>query len=1196
MTILSFSALIASQACGQTPSKINTPSKYDFPSPVKAFQARSQRSNGKGQRVSGKKGLNFFDDEKIAEKNKMLMNDRMRNQKSEKSLKLNSKKSPGPSPTLSLSDFIVKTEIPKHKKKGARKRAPILQSESNNKEDNLVVEEISTAMKNASIQELAKMTPELKKQYCNSHVWDSVVRNFDKSPDKMSLPPTNDDLVEPLPDQVTDKDKIKVLASLYSHCIRQHLVPNILMEIYLLFQLMTVKESKGQLLKTNGLLGNVHNCVFFAINVLEDQVTLLKHLDRATLKFLIENPRLEIFAMESHLQEKINEILSNEKNNLDDHSSKDEPSSFTTVPYQVETDARAMFPDTQTFQDSKKQRDMFYEMFRQWSATNSKNDIAHSVVKLLSFQTHPVNLRHFATLFIGQLLASLSEPNVESDDLKLLSSLKTKVNSDKLISRIVTRSHFGPGSGPCPDPSFSGDQEFFKEFIVHSTYAFVTHLKDILASSIMSKNDSNDPKVKYDKIVIELRILAKFLGFVEALPYQNWQQTDSPLATDPSRLDLEQVLHSSTKKRKLIITVPWIVEYCSMLDPISIKLPYYQNIFKQLIKIYKFHLNTARNVVTTAEYQLVQDNDQFSSPVKPVSKKASSSSSSPRITEFNAFFLCIHLGWLFERPSFPRELFVDDIQKKDEETEDKVLTTSIDASETCINPPLLYQCCPFVSELKVILCQFQSGFKAKRGSISAGSDARLKLATAEIVSKKKGVLTKVGDKKEEGSNDKEVKDAKSKNMQDALVAHFFQNQSASLKNAVESVIKNISNNVVCKLRKEVITDETKTVMLDISANLKLLYSSSENENDLENIKEELWSQMASMSEKTQGNIQRRCNDIVTEQLVQKVYSSLHCLLPEYTPKPVVNFCSRIIEKRIKEEANEWMGKNLCKELNVNFHTQFEKLWNDHVKALKGNTAAIKQTGVADLSGSDLKEFEILPIYDILIRLKKQTALLNSGGKILTKEKMKEEETFILSLLGQAQVSFAVEFSTAPVEEKALLDESVKGLEYLSFDWALSLFVHYPMMMTPAVQQKFIELWGGHDPKTRPIFCLREAPGSLATLFSPRNLRLLSQSRFLDEAWKKLDFFTGRLLSSGLLLPKVLELQCLELLRKELDDDTLRRFGTLLRSVIDSWQKSPIDKSTNELMDFTEELLDWLPYIFSNMNNQFDDDDFPLLQL
>ena len=147
-------------------------------------------------------------------------------------------------------------------------------------------------------------------------------------------------------------------------------------------------------------------------------------------------------------------------------------------------------------------------------------------------------------------------------------------------------------------------------------------------------------------------------------------------------------------------------------------------------------------------------------------------------------------------------------------------------------------------------------------------------------------------------------------------------------------------------------------------------------------------------------------------------------------------------------------------------------------------------------------------------------------------------------------------------------------------------------MTPEVQQKFIELWGGHDPKMRPLFCLKEAPGSLATLFSPRNLRLLSQSRHLDEAWKKLDFFTGRLLCSGLLLPKVLELQCLELLRKELPNDALRRFGMFLRSVVDSWRKTPIEKS--ELMDFTEELLDWLPYIFSNMNSEYDDN-FPVFQ-
>ena len=44
------------------------------------------------------------------------------------------------------------------------------------------------------------------------------------------------------------------------------------------------------------------------------------------------------------------------------HSSGNNSFQSTSVRFQPETDSRGMFPDAQTFQDFKKQRDMFYEL------------------------------------------------------------------------------------------------------------------------------------------------------------------------------------------------------------------------------------------------------------------------------------------------------------------------------------------------------------------------------------------------------------------------------------------------------------------------------------------------------------------------------------------------------------------------------------------------------------------------------------------------------------------------------------------------------------------------------------------------------------------------------------------------------------------------------------------------------------------
>ena len=248
---------------------------------------------------------------------------------------------------------------------------------------------------------------------------------------------------------------------------------------------------------------------------------------------------------------------------------------------------------------------MFYEIYRNQT---SLGDLGPSVIKLLKLQNHPVNLRHFAALFIDQLLASTCTPEPEepawAQSEQQITQFNTKTSKLAVFeAKFTKRYQFG---GPCPDPTFSGKQEFFKEFIANATYDFVIHLKDLMGKSIIEKNELDKHELEksisdLEKNIVELRVLGKFLGFIETLPYQKWgQDSHSKLADELSELrstqkptvDILELLQSARHNHKLIMTLPWIVEYCSMLDPISVTLEYYQKLFKQLICIYKFHLNT----------------------------------------------------------------------------------------------------------------------------------------------------------------------------------------------------------------------------------------------------------------------------------------------------------------------------------------------------------------------------------------------------------------------------------------------------------------------------------------------------------------------------------------------------------------------------------------------------------------------------
>ena len=141
----------------------------------------------------------------------------------------------------------------------------------------------------------------------------------------------------------------------------------------------------------------------------------------------------------------------------------------------------------------------------------------------------------------------------------------------------------------------------------------------------------------------------------------------------------------------------------------------------------------------------------------------------------------------------------------------------------------------------------------------------------------------------------------------------------------------------------------------------------------EDMKAELLSQVQCMTVKSHLNNHRKGKDIIEEQLAQKVQPSLHLLLPDDTKDTVVKFCYKIIEKRIRQDANDWMKKNWPIEyFAAHFSREFEKLWNEYTKLLTTVTATIKQSGMVNVTKKELLGEDVLPVCQILIQLKVKT--------------------------------------------------------------------------------------------------------------------------------------------------------------------------------------------------------------------------------
>ena len=133
----------------------------------------------------------------------------------------------------------------------------------------------------------------------------------------------------------------------------------------------------------------------------------------------------------------------------------------------------------------------------------------------------------------------------------------------------------------------------------------------LFAIQLNSKSQFENAKELADTI-LTLRLLAKYLGFLVFLPYQNVPTTfSSEKRTQVNEIDdnrvqrplvqclmllvlqmepydiLQCVKDCCDDGTNLVITVPWVVEFCAMMDSQALTIPYYRELLTCLIGIYR---------------------------------------------------------------------------------------------------------------------------------------------------------------------------------------------------------------------------------------------------------------------------------------------------------------------------------------------------------------------------------------------------------------------------------------------------------------------------------------------------------------------------------------------------------------------------------------------------------------------------------
>ncbi|XP_029973279.1 codanin-1 [Salarias fasciatus] len=706
----------------------------------------------------------------------------------------------------------------------------------------------------------------------------------------------------PEPSKVTFASELDLLANLYCTCISENLVPNIFLELFFVMQLLTSWSAHNNDEDQEGLravepevlercyLRQVHNCVYFAVKVLENQFQLVAHLDKCTLRLLAENERVASFSPD--LRERLIQAQ-------DRSTAKISPSVSTfihSVPFQPATDNRSNFGSDKAFHTFKKQRDIFYEVLREWEDSHKEPGwgfdaaLGSRIRGMMSQLTSAGNHSHFARLFLKQLVQMCKGPRVNSSsadapDADLLGML----GADGLgrLKRLEERLIQPHGVvGPCPPPSFPGHQEFFRDFIKTASCCQLNqHLQDSLCQQLLQLDEvsilspppppigegeededgdmeQQDEKQRFSSVLLLSRLLAKFLGFISFLPYQTCDRPsreirDSAVALRSKSapvLDVCAVLQSSLRRRRTILTVPWLVEFLSMLDFVGPLLLCYRTALGTLLLLYK-------------KMQLGRCEE---------------------MCYLNKVLMVSVLGWLFQIPVIPEDIFFTseftDVAQLEESNANAVGLDCI----PLVDQQLLYTCCPFLGEFRKLLAAFVSGSTAKSG----------------------GIIRKITPTSAELKDTPTVNRSQQK-LQVDLEQAFFHNQPPSLRRTVEFVAERVGSNAVKHMKATLVSElvEKGEKMLRDglglpSSNPSKLYDS-------------ICAQLCESGLEALTRATRFC--------YEKSPEAIRILLPVETSPAVLSTAENITIRLAAEKACSWLSANITALVRREWKSRYDRV-------------------------------------------------------------------------------------------------------------------------------------------------------------------------------------------------------------------------------------------------------------------------------
>ncbi|CAH2236581.1 jg15340 [Pararge aegeria aegeria] len=684
--------------------------------------------------------------------------------------------------------------------------------------------------------------------------------------------------------QVELKDKIDVLVEIYNILLKNNLILSVNTEIYFLITIVLSKQfeqdyrlckSQMQANISHNILKPIHNSTYFAVKSLWNKRGILEViLDKNSLKILGENKKLRSFYPE------LAKFLLNayglrcEAELISDRSKigSDKSCSNGMVCFNFETDNAENFPSMLSFQNFKKQRDMFYEIFR-WYQDSQSTGLSRTILRariksLLCTGTSAANYAHLAALFTQMLLDSMPPNEQESKLSKLQRRLTCPSASES--NRL---------------PNFTDKEMFYKEFVMFSeNESFRVHLRDALASEIIALdntplgNESSngaDISKEFLQISKKLGLLSKFLGYLTSLPYAQIPVdillktgtlnvgSQKEIFTAPKEkvlennialrnysqpaINLNGILTTAYENGHLSITLPWIVHYVSMLDYTTLRLKYYQNLLNTLLFIYRL------------KFEHIKKN--------------------------TLIYLKSALGWLFDLPHFPQETFYGKtecavINFKTDSVDNKIIDTY-----DLIDESNLFELCPYLKDVNVLVSTSRVIHDKDAGSFRHITPVCLSLNSEDRIR------------------------SKEKELQIRLEEELIKSQPSSTRRVLELVTERVSSGAVKELTAHALADARRKARknaIEVVHNCK----------DRTTLLQSLQAMYSECLSRLRVDALESCRSSVR----QRVSTALAALLPN-APPPLHAVAARACYSRLTKWTNDhWsttavLCKNIEEEMN-----------------------------------------------------------------------------------------------------------------------------------------------------------------------------------------------------------------------------------------------------------------------------------------